>query len=183
MKLIDLTGQKFGRLTVIERVKKPEHLKGKKTYWLCRCDCGKENIVTRSDLRSKKTSSCGCYNVERNRIDYGKAAINDLIYSYKNKAKRRNIPFELSEEKFLELTKQNCFYCGKEPSTVHKNDYNNGNYIHNGIDRIDSSKGYTIENCVPCCGRCNQAKMSEIQSDFFEWIKTVHSNLSDKGLI
>ena len=183
MKFIDLTGQKFGRLTVIQRVEKPEHVKNKRPYWLCRCDCGKENIVVRSDLKNKKTVSCGCYNAEIIRKPYGQAAINDLIYSYTSKAKQRNIPFELSKEKFLELTKENCFYCGKEPSRVRKNEYNNGDYIYNGIDRIDSTKGYTIENCVPCCSRCNQAKSSELQSDFFEWIKTVHSNLTNKGLI
>lgn len=183
MKLIDLTGQKFGKLTVIKRVKAPEHVKNKRTYWLCKCECGKENIILRGDLKSKKTVSCGCYNIEKNRKAYGQAAINDLIDNYKRKSICRNISFELSDEKFLELTKKNCFYCGKKPSNISKNRNNNGDYIYNGIDRIDSSKGYTIENTVPCCKRCNQAKSSETQSDFFEWIKTVHSNLSNKGLI
>lgn len=56
-KLIDLTGQQFGRLTVISRV--PDV---KPTKWLCKCICGKDVEVLASNLRSKKhhTISCGC---------------------------------------------------------------------------------------------------------------------------
>lgn len=60
-KLIDLTGQKFGRLTVIERAKS----KGKATCWLCRCDCGNEKTVRGSHLINKKIFSCGCLNREK----------------------------------------------------------------------------------------------------------------------
>ncbi len=59
---IDLTGQKFGRLTVLK-----EH--GKDKYgaieWLCQCDCGKQTIVTGNRLRSGHTKSCGCLNKEQ----------------------------------------------------------------------------------------------------------------------
>ena len=56
----DLTGQKFGRLTVIERAPN----KFKKTMWRCRCDCKKE-IITRSDsLLNGRTKSCGCLQKE-----------------------------------------------------------------------------------------------------------------------
>lgn len=56
---IDLTGQKFGRLTVIER---GENGKNGGTRWQCRCDCGNEKLtLTQScNLRSGKTKSCGC---------------------------------------------------------------------------------------------------------------------------
>lgn len=57
-KLIDLTGQKFNSLTVIKRV---ENI-GKKTAWLCKCDCGKEIIVKGEYLRNGTTKSCGCKN-------------------------------------------------------------------------------------------------------------------------
>ena len=54
----DLTGQVFGRLTVIECAGKP---KGKKTYsWLCRCECGNTSVVDVSALTSGNTKSCGC---------------------------------------------------------------------------------------------------------------------------
>ena len=55
-KLVDLTGQKFGILSVIKRA---ENHNGD-TYWLCRCDCGKEIQVRADHLRSNKIRSCGC---------------------------------------------------------------------------------------------------------------------------
>ena len=56
-RLIDLTGQKFGRLTVIARA---EH-KGKHLRWNCECECGNECVVASSHLRTGHTKSCGCY--------------------------------------------------------------------------------------------------------------------------
>jgi len=56
-KLIDLTGQRFGKLTVIARDGSD---KNNKATWLCRCDCGKETVVRGSDLRQEKIRSCGC---------------------------------------------------------------------------------------------------------------------------
>ena len=57
---IDLTGQKFERLTVI----KPAQNKGKRTAWLCKCDCGNEVVVLTESLRSNNTKSCGCLRTE-----------------------------------------------------------------------------------------------------------------------
>lgn len=58
MRFIDLTGQRFGKLTVVERA---ENTKEGKAKWLCRCECGKTTTVTRSNLRSGQTTSCGCF--------------------------------------------------------------------------------------------------------------------------
>lgn len=71
-KFIDLTGKKFGRLTVIKRDEDYVSPKGVHSIqWLCKCDCGKEKIVDGSSLRSQYTKSCGCYNreviIERNK--------------------------------------------------------------------------------------------------------------------
>lgn len=54
----DLTGQRFGRLTVIER---KENDKNDNTMWLCRCDCGNTTIVQGTLLKNNHTLSCGCY--------------------------------------------------------------------------------------------------------------------------
>ena len=66
--VIDLTGQKFGRLLVIERVYPSDgenYSKEKcRATWKCRCDCGKETIVTGKHLRSGNTKSCGCIHKE-----------------------------------------------------------------------------------------------------------------------
>ena len=52
----------------------------------------------------------------------------------------------------------------------------NGIYIYNGIDRIDNNKGYTIDNIVPCCHICNQAKSSFTLQEFQDWIEKVYQN-------
>ena len=61
-KLIDLTGQRFGRLVALERV---ENAKDGKVQWKCKCDCGNEVIVKTNNLRSGNTKSCGCYAKDR----------------------------------------------------------------------------------------------------------------------
>lgn len=68
-KFIDLTGQKFGKLTVIKRADDYISPKGNHfVRWLCKCDCGNEAIVAGSSLRAKNgTKSCGCINKEKSR--------------------------------------------------------------------------------------------------------------------
>ena len=56
-KMNDLTGQKFGKLTVIERA---ENTKSGKIRWKCKCECGKECVVGSSNLKQGITNSCGC---------------------------------------------------------------------------------------------------------------------------
>jgi hypothetical protein len=70
--------------------------------------------------------------------------------SYKKRAEKKNLPFELSSNEFLEITLMDCYLCGK------KTEDNN----LNGIDRIDSDKnaGYIFGNIVPCCADCNYMK-------------------------
>lgn len=56
MQLIDIAGQRFGKLTVVVRTGSIRN----RPAWLCRCDCGKELIVDGYALRSGNTKSCGC---------------------------------------------------------------------------------------------------------------------------
>lgn len=74
-----LIGQKFGKLTVIEK----SHSDGHYVYWKCHCDCGQTTIVSGANLKSGNTSSCGCINysigerniqkwLENNHINYKK---------------------------------------------------------------------------------------------------------------
>jgi hypothetical protein len=61
-KFIDLTGQKFGRLTVAGQTEKNKH---KQTCWICKCDCGTEIRASTADLRRLHTQSCGCLQSEK----------------------------------------------------------------------------------------------------------------------
>lgn len=59
---IDLTGRKFGRLTVLEYAGSD---KQRISLWKCKCDCGNEVVVRGSSLTNKLSTSCGCYHRER----------------------------------------------------------------------------------------------------------------------
>ena len=61
MRLVDLTGSKFGRFTVIRRAEKN---KRGRPAWICVCDCGNEVIAQGNDLRIGDTKSCGCFNMD-----------------------------------------------------------------------------------------------------------------------
>lgn len=73
------------------------------------------------------------------------------FHSSKNKAKYRNIDWSLTFEEYSILRNAECYYClGKLPTTS------------NGLDRIDSSKGYVTGNVVPCCSGCNRLKFDAL---------------------
>ncbi len=98
-KLIDLTGQRFNRLLVIERAKEN---KNNRPAWVCKCDCGNITTVKSNDLRAGKTQSCGCLNqelrvqrnIERNSVHVGDVfgkltVIKELGYEYCNNEDHR----------------------------------------------------------------------------------------------
>ena len=60
----DLTGRRYGRLTVISYNEEVSKQKGR-VYWNCKCDCGNEVIIRGDNLRSENTMSCGCYNRDK----------------------------------------------------------------------------------------------------------------------
>lgn len=71
-KLIDLTGRRFGRLTVLGRAgtyKPPDDPLHSMVTWHCRCDCGNETVVIGANLRYGHSTSCGCKRHERRRAD------------------------------------------------------------------------------------------------------------------
>ena len=154
----DLSGCKYGRLQVL-------CIDGKYRgayRWKCQCDCGLTISVPGYHLTSGHTISCGCYNRfvvgERNRKPDGEAAKN-RAYGYLIKSARaRGYVVELTKEQFLELSQQPCFYCGCMPDNSNLCKGKHGDFAYNGMDRLDNTKGYSKENCVPCCKSCNTMK-------------------------
>lgn len=158
----DLTNEKFNILIAIKYLYSN---KNNKAVWLCKCDCGNLTEVVGSSLTSGNTTSCGCLDIKRRknnrfgrRIGYGEGSFNYLYDVYKRSANKRGHTFGLTKEQFKELTRGNCVYCGVEPKQIVKVKTCIGSYIYNGIDRIDSNKGYILDNCVPCCRKCNNNK-------------------------
>ena len=174
--LINLENKRFGRLIVKLRV---ENSKNGNIVWECFCDCGKIKKVTTSDLLANRVKSCGCLRTVAN------PALNGLFGNYKGQAKSRGIAWELTKDQFNKLVKSPCYYTGRPPSTVFMSvsfrqrskrnlpASDNDIYVYNGIDRLDSSKGYTLDNCVPACKAANLAKQSLSHDEFIALCKEI----------
>jgi hypothetical protein len=66
-----------------------------------------------------------------------------------------------------------CFYCGREPSNNVK--CKNGDIIKtNGLDRLDQTKGHSLDNIVPCCKFCNWSKAKRSREGFIAWAIRVY---------
>lgn len=175
----DLIGKKFNRWNVIEKVKINHEIK-----WKCICDCGIGPKFIRTNLLiSGLSKSCGCYRVitckyaqfisaKKRKLPSNEKCKRTLLTYYKTNAKRRKYDFLLTKEEFLLITQNNCFYCNESPNNkmkviVDKKNKIYEEYIYNGLDRIDNDKGYTLENCVSCCAKCNRMKTSHSLHDFY----------------
>ena len=188
-KLNNLLGKVYFRLTVIEQM--PREIinnKLKPVKWKCLCSCGKTKILVGYNWESIK--SCGCLTTENAIKQFKAAAVKRrkpdgetscrATFRFKRAdAKRRKINFDIAYEDFVTFSKDKCHYCSAEPKQCinfakfgHR-----GNFLYNGLDRIDSDKGYVIDNIVTCCRDCNCAKASLSYNDFLNLIKKIYVNL------
>jgi|LakMenEpi03Aug12_release.lakeMendotaPanAssembly.Ray.scaffolds.fasta_scaffold246988_2 hypothetical protein len=150
--------------------------------------CGKDKWMRNNILKRKRTISCGCalkdstkWNIKKEKnmtwqLEKGESAFNNLYYQYARSAENRNLTFELSKKDFRVFTKSLCYYCGREPYRVIKGQgKSSGDYIYNGIDRIENDIGYIMSNVVSCCFDCNSSKRTLSQKDFFEHITRIYN--------
>ena len=84
----------------------------------------------------------------------------------------------LKFEEFNSLIGKPCYYCGQAPtihtSLIERSNKSEPMLKHNGIDRLDSSIGYELNNCVPCCFKCNHAKNTMTTSEFLKHIEKIY---------
>lgn len=172
--LIDLTGQKFGRLFVIRR----EGSKRGHAAWLCRCNCGGMSIVSACDLQDGHTKSCGCLQGRRPHLLEGESAFKALVSAVGQNARRHELTLSLTREQIRQLVTQPCYYCGVEPAQVFRKKMRGrvDIFVYNGIDRTDNKRGYEMDNVVPCCWQCNSAKNTLTLSEFKSWILSVYDH-------
>lgn len=150
MNMIDLVGNKYGRLTVIEFVE----LKNHKTYWKCICDCGLTVIVTGNNLRSGNTKSCGCLHRESvASVGTANAKHNE---SHNHKTRLYGIWAGMRQRCNNPNKDAYKYYGGKGVKVCEEwNDYSkfkewalsNGYNDNLSIDRIDANGNYCPLNC------------------------------------
>ena len=105
---------------------------------ICNCECNLENF------KNNKCKKCYDKFITWQTADKVKT-INTKIKDIRHSATRRNIFWDLENEDVEKIINSRCYYCSKLVA-------------FNGIDRVDSNKGYTKDNCVPCCKKCNFMK-------------------------
>ena len=108
-----------------------------------------ENNKEREKIKSKEKSQ----------------TLNGRFGTYKRGAKVREIDFTLTLEEFKSFWQQNCYYCNRSIATV-------------GLDRIDSSIGYSVDNVRSCCSRCNYMKLDSTEEQWYEDMLTILKNKS-----
>lgn len=136
----DLTGQKFGKLTIIERA---ENDKQGNAQWLCKCDCGKTVIVRGYQLTIGKTNSCGCLKSIRQSHHKSHLRIWQIWECMKQRCYN---PSQISYKNYGAKGIRVC-----EEWHNFENFYNwslnNGYETNLTIDRIDNNKDYSPNNC------------------------------------
>ena len=140
-KALDLTNQKFGRLTAIQRAPS----KSGKTYWLCQCDCGNQKEIQTSHLTNGTILSCGC-----------------LQNEIRNKS-RKVVDFRVRIKKALvEANNHKCAYCGLVDEYV-VYDFHHLNPLKKSFgigsnSTTHSKQAYADEakKCVMLCANCHR---------------------------
>lgn len=148
MRNIDLTGQRFGRLVVLERM--PQ--KGHDTKWKCRCDCGKTVYANTTSLRSGHTKSCGCYTHDLARERHTKHGLTangiPRIYRTWDGMKQRcNNPRSISYPHYGGRGIKVCREWAESFQAFYNWAMTHGYADDLQIDRINNDGDYCPENC------------------------------------
>jgi hypothetical protein len=102
----------------------------------------------------------------KDKLDEYKKAPHIRYKVYQSNARVKDRNFNLTEDEFIQISTQPCIYCGEYSDTYNGDPFN-------GVDRVDSNLGYSIDNCVPCCATCNRMKMDLDVNDWVSKMKQI----------
>jgi hypothetical protein len=179
MKTIDLVGQTFNQLTVIQRAS--SNRQGNST-WLCKCSCGQTKVLSGDHLTRKKfpVKSCGCLAKSRKGENHPqwkgyKEISGDWWYNHVERERKQNVrtkvPVSITIEyayALYELQNKKCALSGINLTISNSHPYNTAS-----LDRIDSSKGYEEGNVQWVHKTINFMKRTYSQEYFIEMCKLV----------
>lgn len=174
----DLSNKKFGKLLVIKRMRKNNKKGGSR--WLCQCDCGGKAFTYEAyELENNIKTECRTCAIT-------KLPMHQYFIKIKNAAKQRKIIFNITEQDLEnQWTKQNgkCIFTGKQLLKIFTYSYFKSNDVNASLDRIDSSKGYEVDNIQWVCKDINFAKLSLSNQDFIQMCKNIMDYQNEKTTI
>lgn len=174
-------GKTFGSLKPIKYLGKDKH---SHAVFLCACHCGNTKQVLGNSLINGNTKSCGCKARKRGKEHKLYAGYEEIRAEYWGRvlrgARERNIPVTITIQQAWDIfLKQNrrCALSGEIlhfPSTRKTSKYSTAS-----LDRIDSYKGYEINNVQWIHKSLNTMKMNMLEPEFLDWCKkiTIYRNL------
>lgn len=144
--IIDLTGQKFGKLTVLELA----NVKMSHAYWRCQCTCGGTCEVQSSRLKNNTTKSCGCLRGGRTAI-HGDARKGNKTSEYMAWISMKHRCLNPKAQRWIYYGGRGIGVCrrwlGKLGYEKFLADLGRKPFSDYSLDRIDNNKGYTPTNC------------------------------------
>lgn len=173
-----LIGERYGTLTVIEFA----YVQKGHTCWKVRCDCGAEKVSMGHNLKSGNVRSCGCVG---NKL-FTDGTLNQAYCTHRSLGRRTGRGY-LEKDVWLSVIGQPCHYCGRKEvrnsarsrsrekhRKIGGEDFRKWDVEMVGVDRMDADRGYTPDNVVPCCQRCNRMKLDSSYEEFKEEIKRIN---------
>lgn len=161
----DLCGQRFGKLVVQEF---SELDSKKQARWKCLCDCGNFKITKGDKLQCGDVKSCGCIR---------KVRVGDISGSHfsniKAHARHGDFEFSISNEEIWKLYLKQNRRCALSGVEIKFNTVRGKTTA--SLDRIDSSRGYTLDNVQWVHKDVNQMKSDRTVEDFLKWVNTIAS--------
>jgi len=147
--LLDLTGKRFGRWTVVSRAPDIISMGGhRSTAWLCKCQCGNQKVVRAQSLTRGSSCSCGCLHQElRHEITKTHGGTKTRLYHiWASMRQRCTNP---NNHAFKDYGGRGIYVCAdwQRFDTFRAWALANGYRDDLSIDRIDNNKGYEPENC------------------------------------
>lgn len=134
----DLTGMRFGKLTVIETAENTSKT-DKHKRWMCLCDCGNYAVKSSAHLKDGNAKSCGCIN-----HGLSKTRVFSVWRSMKDRCcNKSNNQYKNYGERGITI----CEEWRKDFLSFYSWSMNNGYADNLTIDRIDNNKGYSPDNC------------------------------------
>lgn len=167
---------KCGRLTTIRYLGVLPDKGG--TWWLCKCDCGNEVEILGSHINQRRRRSCGCSKLAFGPLNIKWGGHGEISAAFWGRirlnAESRKVPIEISIEEAWDLflkQERKCRLSGEQLEMLEPQ----GKTLRTAsLDRIDSSKGYTLDNIQWVHKDINMMKQDHSDEDFLNWIDKIY---------